>query len=117
MLHAQSDVYFATTPALNPEGTEIIFSYDGDLWKVAATGGTATRLTAMAGDETYPRVSPDGQWIAFSSAQYGNTDIYLMPYHGGEIKRLTYHASTDEMEAWSWDSKTIYFRVLLKTPV
>ena len=110
MLQAQSDFYFATTPALNPEGTEIIFSYDGDLWKVAAAGGTATRLTAMAGDETYPRVSPDGQWIAFSSAQYGNTDIYLMPYHGGEIKRLTYHASTDQMEAWSWDSKTIYFR-------
>ena len=71
----------------------------------------------MAGDETYPGVSPDGQWIAFSSAQYGNTDIYLMSYHGGEIKRLTYHASTDEMDAWSWDSKTIYFRVLLKTPV
>jgi len=107
---AQNDVYFATTPALNPDGSEIIFSYDGDLWKVASAGGTATRMTAMDGDETYPRVSPDGKWIAFSSAQYGNTDIYMMPYAGGEIKRLTYHSSADQMETWSWDSKTIYFR-------
>lgn len=110
VLLAQNDVYFASTPALNPDGSEIIFSYDGDLWKVSASGGTATRLTAMAGQETYPRVSPDGRWIAFSSAQYGNTDLYIMPYEGGDIKRLTFHSSADQMEAWSWDSRTIYFR-------
>ncbi len=110
VLLAQNDVYFASTPALNPDGSEIIFSYDGDLWKVNANGGTATRLTAMTGQESYPRVSPDGKWIAFSSAQFGNTDLYVMPYEGGDIKRLTFHSSADQMEAWSWDSKTIYFR-------
>lgn len=110
MMLAQNDVYFASTPSLNPDGTEIIFTYDGDLWKVPTNGGTATRLTAMAGQESYPRVSPDGKWIAFSSAQYGNTDVFVMPYGGGDIERLTYHSSADQMEAWSWDSKTIYFR-------
>lgn len=107
---AQEDVYFISTPSLNPDGTEVIFAYDGDLWKVASAGGTATRLTAMAGDETYPRVSPDGQWIAFSSSQYGNSDVYVMPYNGGEIKRLTFNSSSDQVETWSWDSKTIYFQ-------
>lgn len=107
---AQSDVYFASTPALNPDGSEVIFAYDGDLWKVSSAGGTATRITAMDGEESYPRVSPDGNWIAFSSAQYGNTDIYVMPYGGGNIERLTYNSAADQMETWSWDSKTIYFR-------
>ncbi|WP_323755424.1 S41 family peptidase [Roseivirga sp.] len=109
-LHAQSDVYFASTPSLNPDGSEIIFSYDSDLWIVATNGGTATRITAMDGNESYPRVSPDGKWIAFSSEQYGNTDIYLMPYGGGEIRQLTFNSSSDQMETWSWDSKTIYFQ-------
>lgn len=107
---AQEDVYFISTPSLNPDGTEVIFAYDGDLWKVASAGGTATRITAMAGNETYPRVSPDGQWIAFSSSQYGNSDVYVMPYNGGEIKRLTFNSSNDQVETWSWDSKTIYFQ-------
>lgn len=107
---AQNDIYFASTPSLNPDGSEVIFAYDGDLWKVPSSGGTAMRITAMDGQESYPRVSPDGKWIAFSSAQYGNTDIYVMPYNGGNIERLTYNSSADQMETWSWDSKTIYFR-------
>lgn len=109
-LQAQDDIYFASTPALNPDGSEVIFAYDGDLWKVASAGGTATRITAMDGEESYPRVSPDGEWIAFSSAQYGNSDVYVMPYTGGDIRRLTYNSAADQMETWSWDSKTIYFR-------
>jgi tricorn protease len=106
---AQNDVYFASTPSLNPNGSEIIFSYDGDLWKIATNGGTAMRITGMDGVENYPRVSPDGKWIAFSSSQYGNSDVYVMPYNGGEIKRLTYNSANDKVETWAWDSKTIYF--------
>ncbi len=108
--YAQGDVYFASTPSLNADGSEIVFSYEGDLWKVAASGGTAMRLTAMDGNESFPRISPDGKWIAFSSSQYGNSDVYVMPYGGGEIQRLTYNSSFDQVETWSWDSKTIYFQ-------
>ncbi|NVJ48500.1 MAG: PD40 domain-containing protein, partial [Cytophagia bacterium] len=107
---AQQDVYFTSSPALTPDGSEIVFSYDSDLWKVSSKGGTATRLTGMDGVEEFARVSPDGKWIAFSSNQYGNADIYLMPINGGEIKQLTFNSSDDRVETWSWDSKTIYFR-------
>lgn len=107
---AQQDVYFTSSPALTPDGSEIVFSYDSDLWKVSSQGGTATRLTGMDGVEEFARVSPDGKWIAFSSNQYGNADIYLMPINGGEIKQLTFNSADDRVETWSWDSKTIYFR-------
>ncbi|WP_422007887.1 S41 family peptidase [Roseivirga pacifica] len=109
-LKAQQDVYFTSTPALTPDGSQIVFSFDSDLWKVSSSGGTATRLTGMDGMEEYPRISPDGKWIAFSSTQYGNADIYIMPIDGGEIKQLTFNSAGDRMETWSWDSKTIYFR-------
>ncbi|MDR0335823.1 MAG: hypothetical protein LBI18_01910, partial [Planctomycetaceae bacterium] len=45
-------------------GNTIVFCYGGDLWKVAAKGGTATRLTAHEGLELFPKFSPDGKWIA-----------------------------------------------------
>ena len=109
-LKAQQDVYFTSTPALTPDGSQIVFSFDSDLWKVSSSGGTATRLTGMDGVEEYPRISPDGKWIAFSSTQFGNADIYIMPIDGGEIKQLTFNSAGDRMETWSWDSKTIYFR-------
>jgi len=103
------DVYFASDPAVSPDGSTLIFSYENDLWKVDASGGTASRLTGMEGKETAASVSPDGKWVAFSSSQYGNNDVYLIPVEGGEIQRLTYHQADDNVQSWSWDSETIFF--------
>lgn len=109
-LYAQTkDVYFATTPAISPDGKTVVFSYEGDLWKTGIEGGAAVRLTAMQGREVLPRISPDGRWLAFSGTQFGNTDIFLMPLEGGTIRQLTWHDANDVMESWSWDSQSIYF--------
>ncbi|MES2274556.1 MAG: S41 family peptidase [Bacteroidota bacterium] len=109
-MQAQSrEVYFTSNPALTPDGKTVIFSFEGDLWKADIANPVATRLTAMQGEETSPRVSPDGQWLAFSSNQYGSNDVYVMPMAGGDIKQLTWHDASDEVDSWSWDSKSIYF--------
>src|ERR1700761_7621146 len=103
------EVYFASYPTLTPDGKTVIFSYEGDLWKTDLNNSVAVRLTAMQGEETCPRVSPDGKWLAFSSNQFGNNDVYVMPLAGGEIKQLTYSDAGDQVDSWSWDSKSIYF--------
>src|SRR5476651_1847342 len=103
------DVYFASYPTLTPDGKTVIFSYEGDLWKTDINNPIAVRLTAMQGEETSPHVSPDGKWLAFTSNQFGNNDVYVMPLAGGEIRQLTYHDASDEVDSWSWDSKSIYF--------
>lgn len=103
------ETYFTIDPTLTPDGQTILFSYDGDLWKIPSAGGEASRITGMQGHETLPSVSPDGKWIAFSATQYGNKDVYVMPLEGGEIRQLTFHDAQDDVDSWSWDSKTIYF--------
>ena len=109
LLYAQRQPTFLSNPTLSPDGQTVVFSYEGDLWKVAAAGGSATRLTAMRGNEILPRISPDGKWLAFSADQNGNMDVYVMPMDGGEIRQITHHESSDEVDSWSWDSKHIYF--------
>lgn len=107
---AQSaDAYFLSYPCLTPDGQTVVFSFEGDLWKASVTNGQAVRLTAMQGYETNARISPDGRWLAFTGRQLGNADVYVMPLAGGEIRQLTYHSANDEVNSWSWDSKTIYF--------
>lgn len=100
---------FTTSPTISPDGSTIVFSYDSDLWKVAANGGSAVRLTGMDGDETAASISPDGKWLAFTSDQFGNNDVYVMPMNGGDITQLTFHQAGDQVESWSWDSKSLYF--------
>ena len=109
VLFSQNNTYFLTNPTLNPDGQTVIFAFEGDLWKANVSDGNATRLSAMQGYETSPRVSPDGKWIAFTGRQYGNGDIYIMSVNGGDVKQITYHSGNDEVTSWSWDSKYIYF--------
>lgn len=106
---AQQQAAFLSDPAISPDGSNIVFVYETDLWVVDRNGGTAHRLTAMAGEESVPRFSPDGRWIAFASTQNGNADIYVMPTAGGSVTQLTFHDANDYPDGWSWDSKTIYF--------
>ncbi|WP_086541748.1 S41 family peptidase [Algoriphagus antarcticus] len=101
--------YFVLDPTLTPDAKEIVFSFEGDLWKVPVGGGSSMRLPAMEGIESRPAVSPDGKWLAFTAEQYGNKDIFLMPMEGGEIRQLTFHEGTDEVESWSWQSDKVYF--------
>ena len=108
-LFSQGNSYFLSNPALTPDGNTVIFAYEGDLWKANVNDGNATRLTAMQGYETSPRVSPDGKWIAFTGRQYGNGDVFVMAVNGGDVKQITYHSGNDEVTSWSWDSKSIYF--------
>ncbi len=107
-LYSQT-LYFPDDPALTPDGKTIIFAYAGDLWQMPASGGQANRITALDGVESKPKVSPDGKWLAFSSAQYGNNDVYVTPLGGGAIKQLTFHQASDQVANWSWDSQSIHF--------
>jgi parallel beta-helix repeat protein len=43
----------ASHPTWSPDGTEIAFAADGNIWKISAAGGTATKLTT-SGDASSP---------------------------------------------------------------
>src|SRR5512145_2491691 len=81
-------------PALSPDAAKIAFSYQGDIWTVAADGGIAQRLTVHEAHEQLPSWSPNGKWIAFSSKREGNYDVWVTSAAGGRPKQLTFH-STD----------------------
>lgn len=74
-------------------GSEIVFSYAGDLYKVPVEGGEACRLTSHVGYEIFPKYSPDGRTIAFTGQYDGNTEVFTIPSEGGEPLRVTYTAT------------------------
>ncbi len=89
---------------------KIAFSYLGDIWLVNEDGSGPHRLTDNSARDVYPRFSPDGRWIAFSSNRYGNYDVFVIEAAGGSPRRLTYHTGNDEVVGWTRDSKNVIFR-------
>ena len=96
-------------PAISPDGKTIAFTYKGDLYRVSATGGTATALTTHVAHDFMPVWSHDGKRIAFASDRHGNFDVYVMPASGGEPSRLTFHSAAEYPYSFSADDKNIIF--------
>ncbi len=90
------------------DGNSIVFTSEGDLWRVAITGGTAIRLTTHEGEERFAHYSPDGQWIAFSGQDDGQDDVYVIPSSGGEPTRLTFHSGGDGVLGWTPDGEVLF---------
>jgi tricorn protease len=88
---------------------KVTFTYLADVWTADENGQNVRRITVNRARDVYPRFSPDGQWIAFSSEREGNLDIYIVPATGGTPKQLTHHSADDTVLAWAPDSKSILF--------
>lgn len=118
-VQAENDVRLLRFPDINND--LIAFVYAGDIWTVDANGGDATRLTSHKGLELFPKISPDGQLIAFSAEYSGTRQVYVMPAKGGTPKQLTYYNSVGQMPPrggfdnivldWTPDSKQIMVRM------
>lgn len=96
-------------PVISPDGSTIVFSFRGDLWKVSARGGAAVPLTVHPAHEYAPVWSPDGSHIAFASDRYGNFDVFVMPADGGEATRLTFHSADDTPTSFTPDGTAVLF--------
>jgi tricorn protease len=108
-------------------GRQIVFCYAGELYTVAKEGGIARRITSGPGYTSFPRFSPDGTQLAFTSQYDGNTEVYVMPAEGGAPKRLTTSATlgrddiSDRMGpnnlvmAWENTKPVVVFRSRMKS--
>ncbi|PYP65259.1 MAG: protease, partial [Gemmatimonadetes bacterium] len=93
-------------PAIS--GNTIVFTAEGDLWRVPIKGGVAQRLTSAQGEESHAAISPDGQTIAFSASYEGPTEVYTMPVGGGAPTRRTFEGGAAIVTGWTPDGKVLY---------
>lgn len=101
-----------SAPALSPDGKSMVFEWCDDLWIAPSEGGEAERVVDDAGRDAYPRFTPDGKRIVFSSDRGGSMEVYSKPVTGGECERHTWHSEGNELECLSRDGKRAIVRGL-----
>ena len=106
---AQDNPLWMRHPAISPDGKTIAFSYQGDIFTVPSSGGTAKQITSNAAFDSYPVWSPDGNHIAFASNREGSIDVWVMDANGGIPKRVTTNSGNEYPLRWK-DNYTIMFK-------
>lgn len=77
-------------PAISPDGTTLVFSWRGDLWRAPSGGGGAMRLTSDAENDLRSAWTPDGARIVFESERDGARNLWSMRADGSDLVQLTF---------------------------
>src|SRR5438270_4310503 len=105
-------------PLWSADGSRIMFTSalagEPALWSIGAHGGFPQRLTTNLGRVRFlgtrePRISPDGNWIAYLSEENDGAGIWLWPMAGGAARLLTNSGVTVNALSWSPDSQSLAF--------
>lgn len=108
-ISGQNNPQWMRYSSISPNGSQIAFTYKGDLYKVSTTGGDAVQLTFHKAHDYMPVWSKDGSKIAFSSNRYGNFDVFVMSAKGGSASRLTFHSANESPFSFSSNNKEVVF--------
>ncbi|PWT78467.1 MAG: peptidase S9 family protein [Bacteroidetes bacterium] len=121
-----SDIYRIQNidePECSPDGQWIAYTLatadsttdkiNSDIWMVSFDGKQDIQLTYSDENESKPRWSPDGKYLAFLSARYNakGSQLWLMDRRGGEAKKITDFKSGIENYSWAPDGKKLLLTI------
>ena len=100
----------------SPDGRTLAFTQMSD-----PQSGSDIYTLALAGDKTphpllqtkfsegSPKFSPDGAWLAYSTNESGQPEVWAMAYPAGERVHISTNGGTDPL--WRRDGRQLYYRL------
>ena len=96
----------------SPDGNVLAFmeqhpSTGRDIWLLRRNGDRIAFLNSEA-DESAPRFSPDGRWIAYVSNESGQAEVYVRALNARLSNRISSEGGSEPV--WGLDGGTLYYR-------
>ena len=99
--------------SLSPDGKYLVYQVEGgaghstDVMLLSVADGTSSPIAVSPAIEIGGVLSPDGRWLAYSSDETGQAEVYVRPFRGSEARwQLSEGGSNPQ---WSTDGKFLYY--------
>lgn len=93
----------------SPDGTELIYSMQGALWRQPIGSPVAVELTTGPGYDYQPDWSPDGRFVAFARYAGDAIELELMDLAAGTVRPITANGAVNVEPRWAPDGSRIAF--------
>lgn len=111
-----SDQREKTVTGWSPDGRHLVFvaaesTTNRDVWLLEMSGhrpGKSKRFTSLPGNEIQAVVSPRGRWMAYSSNESGNWEVYVQSFPVPGLKMAASNHGGSE-PSWSPDGSELYY--------
>ncbi len=107
--------------AISPDGSRVAYvvreplmegeksEYLSHIWVAASDGSRNAQFTRGESSASGPAFSPDGEWLAFTTARSGSNQIWVIPMGGGEARQVTEAKPGVGQFRWSPDGGAFAF--------
>jgi eukaryotic-like serine/threonine-protein kinase len=88
----------------------IFSNLNTDIGMLALEGGRKWRaLLGEKHNESQPRISPDGQWMAYTSDESGRSQVYARPFPDVDKGKWQVSAGGGDSPLWSPDGRELFY--------
>src|SRR6185436_18874876 len=95
--------------AWSPDGSELVYSMQGSLWRQRVGSNEARQLTDGPGYDDQPDWSPDGRRIVYASYRDDAIELRLLDLATGESAQLLAGGAVHLEPRWSPDGRRLAF--------
>jgi dipeptidyl aminopeptidase/acylaminoacyl peptidase len=102
----------------SPDGRLLAFVDGNDISIVDVSGSDRTARVVIQSPsvERFPEFSPDGRWLAFTSNESGNEEVFVQPFPGpGRRVQITRKGGVSPL--WRRDQKELFYLLPGPKPV
>jgi hypothetical protein len=101
---------------ISRDGNSILYLHEGDntndvsILGQSLSGGGPFLIARAGVQEEQPRLSADGRWVAYQSADAGTSEIFVVPFAPGPAARTQVSFGGGHDPCWSRDGKELFYR-------
>ncbi len=95
--------------AWSPDGTEVVYSMQGSLWRQRLGTSSARQITGGPGYDYQPDWSPDGRFIAYASYRDDAVELWLLDAVSGRTWPVTRNGAVNVEPRFSPDGRRLVF--------